>query len=337
MMIPLSGDMGVIEVPIFSYPEFSIEWNQVEFATLDYTHILTNIRGHILKNRYDFCKWDHYRELADNRPDLLSLAFVYDVIDQQNAAMAIRMFDHDIKEYFISKGYTESAHFVYLVCKWHSACDKCRLSADFRVGALYEMYEFLMQGVNFNGYPSKLSQRHFRGMPMPTYEALLQNINTHIQLYQYAHGNTYNAHSISTLANESFFSDLTWLDKESPFYPKACNIPKLVGKVVQLNYYKHKANKSYSLQPTAKGTYPVHVFDQELTLETGDTQHIYKNHFFDIVDTHMSYRSCKTDLSTGLNPHRGVHSVCRYYKTDESTVDPQKRARMKAADIDSPF
>ena len=42
---------------------------------------------------------------------LLSLAFVYDVIDQHNAAMAIRMFDHDIKEYFISKGYTESAHF----------------------------------------------------------------------------------------------------------------------------------------------------------------------------------------------------------------------------------
>ena len=89
---------------------------------------------------------------------------------------------------------------------------------------------------------------HFRGMPMPTYEALLQNINTCIQLYQYAHGNTYNTHSISTLANESFFSDLTQLDKESPFYPKACNIPKLVGKVVQLNYYKHKANKSYSLQ-----------------------------------------------------------------------------------------
>ena len=192
MMIPLSGDMGVIEVPIFSYPEFSIEQNQVEFATLDYTHILTNIHGHILKNGYDFCKWDHYRELADNRPDLLSSAFVYDVIDQQNAAMAIRMFDHDIKEYFISKGYTESAHFVYLVHKWHSACDKHGLSADFRVGALYEMYEFLMQGVNFNGYPSKLSQRHFRGMPMPTYEALLQNINTCIQLYQYAHGNTYN-------------------------------------------------------------------------------------------------------------------------------------------------
>ena len=99
-----------------------------------------------------------------------------------------------------------------------------------------------------------------------------------------------------------------------------------MGKVVQLNYYKHKANKSYSLQPTAKGTCLVHVFDQELTSETGDTQHIYKNHFFDIVDTHMSYRSPKTDLSTGLNPHRGVHSVYRYYKTDESTVDPQKRA-----------
>ena len=72
MTIPLLGDMGVIEVPIFSYPEFSIERNQVEFVTLDYTHILTNIHGHILKNGYDFCKWEHYRELADNRPDLLS-------------------------------------------------------------------------------------------------------------------------------------------------------------------------------------------------------------------------------------------------------------------------
>ena len=44
--------------------------------------------GHILKNGYDFCKWEHYRELADNRPDLLSLAFVYNVIDQQCAAKA---------------------------------------------------------------------------------------------------------------------------------------------------------------------------------------------------------------------------------------------------------
>ena len=136
MTIPLSGNMGVIEVPIFSYPEFNIEWNQVEFATLDYTHILTNMCGHILKNGYDFSKQEHYRELADNRPNLLSSAFVYDVIDQQCAAKAMRMFEHDIEEYFISKGYTESAHFVYLVCKWHSACDKHGLSADFRVGAL---------------------------------------------------------------------------------------------------------------------------------------------------------------------------------------------------------
>ena len=71
------------------------------------------------------------------------------------------------------------------------------------------------------------------------------------------HMEIHTMHILSLLwLNESFFSDLTRLDKESPFYPKACNIPKLVGKVVQLNYYKHKANKSYSLQPTAKGTYP---------------------------------------------------------------------------------
>ena len=199
------------------------------------------------------------------------------------------------------------------------------------------MYNFLMQDVNFNGYPSKLSHRHFRGMPMTTYEALLQNINTRIQLYQYAHGITYNACSISMLTNESFFSDLTRLDRESPFYPKACSVPKLVGKVVQLNYYKHKTNKSFFLQPTAKGTYHVHAFDEQELPQCDNSQHIYRNHFFDTVDTHTSYRLCKTDLSTGLNPQRGVCSVHRFYKTDESMVDPCKRAHMKATEIDSAF
>ena len=103
MTIPLSGNMGVIEVPIFSYPKFSIEHNQVEFCTLDYMHILTNIHGHILKHGYDFCKQEHYREFADNCPDPLSSAFVYDVIDQHCVAKAMQMFDRDIEDYFRSK------------------------------------------------------------------------------------------------------------------------------------------------------------------------------------------------------------------------------------------
>ena len=75
--------------------------------------------------------------------------------------------------------------------------------------------------------------------------------------------NTYDTRSVSTLTNESFFSDLTHMDKESSYYPKACNIPKIMGKVVTLNYLKHKPEKNYVFKPTAKGTYPVHILETD--------------------------------------------------------------------------
>ena len=36
-----------IQIELFAYPEFNKSRNQVEARTLDYSHILTNIRSHI--------------------------------------------------------------------------------------------------------------------------------------------------------------------------------------------------------------------------------------------------------------------------------------------------
>ena len=121
------------------------------------------------------------------------------------------------------------------------------------------------------------------------------------------------------------------MDKESTYYPKACNIPKLMGKVVTLNYLKHKPDKSYALNPTTKGTYPVHILQHEDTdtdLGSDGNDSIYKDHFFDKTDVHTSHRIYHSDLSTGLNPLRCVSGVHRHHRTDESTVESWKRARM---------
>ena len=41
-----------------------------------------------------------------------------------------------------------------------------------------------------------------------------------------------------------FFSDINRLDKEGGnSYPKAVNMPKIIGKVVTVNHYKHKHDK----------------------------------------------------------------------------------------------
>ena len=43
---------------------------------------------------------------------------------------------------------------------------------------------------------------------------------------------------------KAFFPDVNHLDKEGlNSYPKAVNMPKIIGKVVSLNTFKHKADK----------------------------------------------------------------------------------------------
>ena len=67
----------------FSIPEYSKQRNQLEFRTLDYTHMLTNMRSHILSRGYDFCTSQHYHTLAEERPDIVSRAIIFDQADTQ--------------------------------------------------------------------------------------------------------------------------------------------------------------------------------------------------------------------------------------------------------------
>ena len=53
------------------------------------------------------------------------------------------------------------------------------------------------------------------------------------------------------------------MNKESANYPKASNIPHIIGNVVLLNYFKHNPNKSFALTMTTRGTYPVHLLDSD--------------------------------------------------------------------------
>ena len=69
----------------FSILEYITKRDEVEFHTLDYTHMLTNMHSHILTRGYDFCPTQHYRDLADNWPDIISQAIIYDQAELQSA------------------------------------------------------------------------------------------------------------------------------------------------------------------------------------------------------------------------------------------------------------
>ena len=79
-----------IQFQLFSYLEFSAQRNQLEPRTLDFSHFLTNIRMHICRHGYDFCKTEHFLELCSERPDILSHSIVEDRADPQNIFTAIK-------------------------------------------------------------------------------------------------------------------------------------------------------------------------------------------------------------------------------------------------------
>ena len=315
-------------IKYFSYPEFLEERNQIEHRTLDYTHILTNMKTHILTKGYDFCKKEHFHTLAKEDPDLLSRPLVFDNIDQQNAFSAQLMFSENVEKFMRRKGYIETANFVKLVRHWHVACDNRGVRADVRVTLIYNMYSFLTSDIDFNSFPFPLTGWYWKGMPIQTYEALLQSICTRIQLYSRAHNKTYNSRAISTLANESFFSNMVRLDKESRSYPKACNIPKIFGRVVTLNYYKHLPEKTWYLTAMHKGTYPKHLAEihtQDIIQQDG----FYVNHFFDYPDDRDSQRCRRCDISRGTQPLRFAGGVRKFYRGDESKILPEERAGLE--------
>ena len=214
-------------------------------------------------------------------------------MDSQNAFSAMKFFGNKVILTLESNGRTESVKFVKLVKAWHMACNERGIPADVQVRGLCNLYLFLVENLNFWSVPFQYPGWYIRGMTWQTFEVLLHCI-TQIQLYAHALNNTYNAQSVSTLANESFFADMVRLDKEAKGYLKACNVSQVMGQVAMLNYLKHKRNKNYYLAPTLKPKYPPHLAEEDHDRynkeNDDDFEGVYRDHFFDFKSSRKSQR-----------------------------------------------
>ena len=326
----LDRDEHTEEMEIFAYPERDESTQLLLWRTFDYTHILTNMRSHILTRGYDFCKKSNFEWIVDNTTGVLSRYLVEYNMDSQNAFSTLKMFGDEVRYTLEANGMEESTQFVKLVKIWHMACDEQGLPADVRVEGLCNMHKFLTKNINFWSVPFQEAGCYIRGMTWQTFEALLRNISVRIQLYSAAKDRTYNACGISTLANESFFSDLVRLDKEGKGYPKASNVSKVMGRVVMLNYFKHKRNKNYYLTANLKPKYKPHLADEDMEHFENENEDsfnsVYRDHYFDYKDTHKSQRCRREDITTGLQELRGVRV---FFKVNESKILDEVHAGKK--------
>ena len=160
-----------------------------------------------------------------------------------------------------------------------------------------------------------------------TFEALLQNISTRIQLYYLSNNLMYNARAVSTLSNESFFSDLVHFDKESHGYRKGVNVCKVFGRVVLINYFKHKQDRNYFLSASVKGKYEVKLAENNICRYQRETafnhQGLYRDHFFDFPNELQSHRVRHDGITTGLASLRTNPGVHVFFHTNEQTILPE--------------
>lgn len=318
------------EIEIFSYPEYSEKRKQLEPRTYDVTHILTNMRGHMTKFGYSFVKKEAFEAVCKHDNNLLSRSLVMDNVDCQNAFSAMQLISKPVEDCMRNLGFTETADFLFICRKWFESSNKRSISADERVAWFFDMHSFLLKDIDLDTFPPPWSGRYIKGMPMTTFEAILQNISTRIIMYKLAKGLHYNARAPTTLNCESFFSDLCRMDREFSIYPKAANISKMIGKVVMLNFFKHAPNKTFHLCTSNKASYPVHLAldDKERWQNESEESYdgTYRDSFFDFLDLHNSTRTRRIDITSGLVPMRCPTRLRNQYICDEQKILPERRA-----------
>ena len=120
--------------------------------------------------------------------------------------------------------------------------------------------------------------------------------------------NSYNSCAISTLAIESFFSDLSRFEFGGLGAPKAVDIPKLISHVAHINIAKHNPNRGFEFTTSTRDNYPVHLMDNKTSSLTSTD---FENHLFDYQKLRKKNKLRRWfKLSKPKQVAKGGHGIC---------------------------
>ena len=306
---------------IFNYPGRSSRTNQCEMQTFDYTHILNNLRFHVSNDAIHGIFAEAFMYVSEVDHDVLLRAIVEDKLDRQNCAISQKFFSKEVQQILQDLGHEAEAEITEHTRNWFRACDECGMDVQRRLMYLQNMYNYLLSNVNLSEYPPPTT--NVCGIPIKRFEAMLHCISTRFSLLVISSTKSYNTRAVSTLAVESFFSDLARYEFSGLGTPKAVDIPELISHIVYVNTIKHDPLQGFEFSISTRDNYPTYF------METDDSQLNYmdfKNHPFDKSSTrhkcnvHKLFKLSKPKQIT--NRGKGIR---QFLAVDESKLTMEQR------------
>ena len=231
----LSGERSI---PFwYSYPE-RIN-NDIIGKSIDCSHNLTHLRVRSCTTGIGNVSPEAWIKVSKTNETKLSPALVEDLIDKQSVPNARINFSEEVEECMRKYGFEAAASLTRTIRNWYEACDAPGITAERRVRFLVEMRQFLLSNVSFSQFPPPT--RYINKIPTVTFEGILLDIDTKIQLHWYA--GSYNIRGVGSLAAETTVGVLQQLNPVSSVSIKARDVPSLVSNVVEVMTCKLDPNR----------------------------------------------------------------------------------------------
>ena len=161
--------------------------------------------------------------------------------DKQSVPFVLKVFSSDVEQTMRNNGDMKEAELVKHIQNWYSTCNERGIPVTERLSSFVAMNNYMLSFYKPQQFP--MSTTHVCGLPCITFQAILQNISTRIQLYSLSPKKTYNQWAVSMLAVETMFSVLTTLSRTTSGIPLAAKIPRYISKMTQFNSTKCNPDK----------------------------------------------------------------------------------------------
>ena len=306
---------------VFCYPERNLQTLNLQMRTFDYTHILNNIRFHICNKGFTNVSKEGFLRVSEVDSSVLPRAIVEDKLDRQSCSLSQRFFSQEVQNILVQEGFFDEAQFVSMVRNWFQACDARGMTVDIRLHHLNQMYHNLMDMIDFSSYPPPTS--HVAGIPIKTFEAMLHCISTRFALYWTSQRHCYNTRALSTLAVESFFSDLSKFEFSGLGTPKSTDIPKLLSHLVHINTTKHDPRRGFEFTTSTRNNYPCYLMD--IASEDFDSSALFRNHPFDKALGKKNKKRRLLSISKPKCITRGVRGIRQFIRINEEKLTDEQR------------